>query len=285
MFGVGIVTYNPDIDRLKENIDAIYKQVKEIVIIDNNSSNFEDILLLTSEYNEIVLIHNRNNLGIAKAFNQIFEYFEDKKIEWILTLDQDTICPDNMISEYKKYINLINIAIISPIVSYSGDSYCRSESTKLYDYINCCISSGAFISLKAWKKIKGFDNSLFIDFVDFDFCFLLLENHYKIIRLNSVVINHELGDLKVYKMLRKKIRIMNHSSFRKYYYSRNSIICYKKHPHIYNFKMSLHDIVLLILKTILFEEEKYSKLKSISRGVKDGLKYKKSKSIYHNTSV
>ena len=35
----GIILYNPDIDRLMDNISAISPQVESIIIIDNNSIN------------------------------------------------------------------------------------------------------------------------------------------------------------------------------------------------------------------------------------------------------
>ena len=38
-FAAGIVSYNPDISRLKENIETIRKQVKIVLIIDNASDN------------------------------------------------------------------------------------------------------------------------------------------------------------------------------------------------------------------------------------------------------
>ena len=39
----GIVTYNPDINRLCKNLDAIKNQVSCIVIVDNASINIEEI--------------------------------------------------------------------------------------------------------------------------------------------------------------------------------------------------------------------------------------------------
>ena len=41
--GAGIVTFNPDIGRLKENIDAILPQVSELVIVDNGSANVDEV--------------------------------------------------------------------------------------------------------------------------------------------------------------------------------------------------------------------------------------------------
>ena len=35
----GIVLYNPDLGRLKENIESICKQVDKVILIDNGSDN------------------------------------------------------------------------------------------------------------------------------------------------------------------------------------------------------------------------------------------------------
>ena len=43
MYCAGIVTYNPDITRLVENINAIYNQVDNVIIVDNNSKNIAEI--------------------------------------------------------------------------------------------------------------------------------------------------------------------------------------------------------------------------------------------------
>ena len=41
--GAVITTYNPDIDRLKSVINSIYNQVFIIIIVDNNSNNYNKI--------------------------------------------------------------------------------------------------------------------------------------------------------------------------------------------------------------------------------------------------
>ena len=43
----GIVLYNPDLGRLKENIESICKQVDKVILIDNGSDNI--CLLYTSD--------------------------------------------------------------------------------------------------------------------------------------------------------------------------------------------------------------------------------------------
>ena len=39
----GIVLYNPDLGRLKENIESICKQVDKVILIDNGSDNRREI--------------------------------------------------------------------------------------------------------------------------------------------------------------------------------------------------------------------------------------------------
>ena len=74
----GITIYNPNIDRLKENIEAIFLQVEEVVCVDNGSDNYEHIKqLLLLDYPEVVVIQNKKNLGVAKALNQMFEYAKE----------------------------------------------------------------------------------------------------------------------------------------------------------------------------------------------------------------
>ena len=61
----GIVTFNPEIIRLKQNIDAISPQLKEVVLFDNGSKNIKQIKKLIEEYNNVFLIEGRTNKGIA----------------------------------------------------------------------------------------------------------------------------------------------------------------------------------------------------------------------------
>ena len=52
----GIVTYNPDIEKLKKNISRIAGQVCKLVIADNGSKNIEDIKNLVLMYQCIMTL-------------------------------------------------------------------------------------------------------------------------------------------------------------------------------------------------------------------------------------
>jgi len=70
----------------------------------------------------------------------------------------------------------------------------------------------------------------------------------------------------------KKIRITNHSEMRDYYYARNSLYYLKKHRD-YLLKKNIYlKLFIKIVKILIFERRKISKLRAICLGIKDGLK-------------
>lgn len=69
----GIVLYNPDINRLKDNINSIIEQVDCIYMQDNGSSNIALIEELMKNYTSTILLKNGINRGIAWALNRLCE--------------------------------------------------------------------------------------------------------------------------------------------------------------------------------------------------------------------
>lgn len=55
----GIVLFNPEIDRLVDNIEAIYKQVDKLLLVDNDSKNIEVIERMVANYANCILIKNK----------------------------------------------------------------------------------------------------------------------------------------------------------------------------------------------------------------------------------
>ena len=57
----GIVTYNPDLNRLRHDINAIIKQVDRLIIVDNCSNNINELSEITGDYECVDLICNKGN--------------------------------------------------------------------------------------------------------------------------------------------------------------------------------------------------------------------------------
>ena len=194
-----LITFNPAIERLKKNIDAITPQVTNLIIVDNGSTNFDQILEICKWQDNIIIIANKTNTGIACALNQAFRKSISLGCDLTLTLDQDSVSPPNLIEILETYQG-DRVGIICPLIvdiNRMHNEVPVEGTTKLHR----CISSGSLTSNYAWGFINGFDEEMFIDGVDFDFCDRLIKSGFEIIRVNYVKLIHEIGKIEMKSFL------------------------------------------------------------------------------------
>jgi len=264
----GIVLFNPNIDRLVENINSVITQIDKLLLIDNNSENISDIEKIILD-KKIEIIKNNQNFGIAKALNQILEYALDNNYSYFLSLDQDSILKENIIEKYKNYIKYKDVAIItSHYIDLNVELNTKFSKNK-FEYVNFCITSGSLCNTEILNKLGGFDDYMFIDYVDYDICSTVIENNYKILKINEIGFYHEVGKSKKIKFLFFESIVYNHSYTRTYYIIRNMYYySYKHRKSINTIKMKFRILKKKIL-ILLFEKYKIKKLKMIIRAKKD----------------
>lgn len=282
-----IVTFNPCLNRLEKSIKKLKEQVDKIIIIDNGTNKFKQVEnRIYKIFNDIKdlnfdIIINEYNRGIAYALNQGLKYAKDNKFKWILTMDQDSICSTNMIREFENYIkhkNIEDIVIICPQIIDERLNY-ESISNNNYNQnkeLMATITSGSLTNVEIAIEIGGFYDELFIDYVDIEFSLRARLNGYRIVKINSAKLYHELGDSKDYNILGNKVIATNHNYIRRYYFFRNGI--YTDKIYIRKFpKWILRDIlrkIKILCVITLFEKDKLRKIKYSLLGITDGLKNK-----------
>jgi rhamnosyltransferase len=270
----GIVSYNPEIERLKQNIDAVINQVDYVILSDNGSANTDELKLLLENYDSnVIILYNNSNLGIASALNIIFKKAAELNVDWVLTLDDDSVCPPDMVSNYLEFIDTHadRAGLLCPVIKDKNAGIIE-DCVNPYDYIKRAITSGSFTSLAAWKEIGGFDEKLFIDGVDFDFCDRLRTTGYHVIRLKNTELLHELGHMTSHRFLFRTVKVQNHPAERKYYIVRNRVYVSKKEKQKFYALTSFCFLVKFGLTIVLFEKDKSKKLAAIFRGYADGFK-------------
>lgn len=269
----GIVLFNPNISVLKNNILAIQDQVSQIFIVDNGSKNLMEIKAVVKKCNNISLIANDHNEGIAKALNQLCVIAKKNKYEWILTLDQDSVCPLDYIFNLEKYVNVVpKVGIVSPVIVDRNVGVIGHYSPKkIYQEVKTCITSGALTNLNAWKEVNGFDEKMFIDSVDFDYCYRIRKAGYKILQISIVRLEHSIGEAKKCRFLFWKFNNTEHSAFRAFYIAQNNIYYPKKNKLVLHFiRGNLRNLKYIFI-VLLYEKNKISKINSIYKGWKKGL--------------
>lgn len=274
--GVVIILYNPELKRLKQNLDSIAKQAEEVVCIDNGSENIDRVEQLLGEYAGVVCIRNKKNRGIAAALNQGMAHCQKNGKQWVLTLDQDSVCPVNLLESLERHVNLDKrIAVVCPGIYNEGQGMVQSrgvpckgrEGLKSIEYT---ITSGCLMSIEKWEAVGKFDERLFIDLVDTDICKRIRRLGFLIIEDSGVVMRHQVGSTKTRHILWRTVYAKNHSPFRKYYMMRNGIYLYKKKemPAVVLIKYIVREYLLVIL----YEKNKIKKLRRMNLGIWDGIK-------------
>lgn len=268
----GVVSFNPDLERLRENLDAVLHQVDEIVIVDNQSQNFEEIKRLAAEFPRLHVHQNHSNGGMAKALNQIMTWASAHGASGALLLDQDSVVSRGMVSALADNVDS-GVGIVAPaIVDRSGPGRARaSDSPTSVDY---CITSGSLCSVSAWESVGGYDEALFIDFVDFDFCLRLRQRDLTIVRVPTSILLHEIGKITRHG----PFTAYHHSAFRSYHMARDMLYYAYKHRRSPRNLMVQHrgllgTYIVLARKAVivsLFEEDRFRRVVAILRGMLSG---------------
>lgn len=196
----GIVLYNPQLDRLKDNLEIISKETEELVFFNNGCSE-ECLKYINGVSNKNVTILGKGqNVGIASALNGIMEYAYIHGFKWVVTLDQDSVLDKDYLAEINKRIPSVDddIAIICPQIIDARRIYPANKIVELSNkdhFVSMCITSGSCTNVDAWVEVGKFDDKLFIDLVDNDFCKRLKINHWKILKMGNVTLNQEFGNI------------------------------------------------------------------------------------------
>lgn len=287
----GIVLYQPDIIRLEKCIENLKKQVDRIYVFDNSEKRIK--------INDapIVYMTEDKNKGISYALNKIMKKAKMDGFNWVLTMDQDSIIPDGMISGFEECIKRhSDVGIICPQVIDKRRVYSVAQRNKEEIYVDFCITSASCTSIEAWEECGKFDEWLFIDLVDNEFCKRIRLSGYKILRLNEWVLDQEFGKIipkseckqKFWLVVSKLLHNQNFAKFsykkfvsplRVYYTNRNIIYVNKKlrkYGHIgyenYNCKGYLGFVISFMIPSILRAQDKKAVLKATIKGICDGRK-------------
>ena len=280
-----IITYNVEND-FRQRINKLKGKVDEIVVVDNGSKA-ETINMLKELEKEVTVIYLEDNKGIASALNKGIKYSIEKGYNWILTLDHDSIITDNMIKNMLTCYEGLNnelkekVAMLVPVhveekEYQNGSNINEEKDSNSYIEVLTEITSGALTKAEIYKNVGMYDEKLFIDLVDHDYCLHLNDKGFKILQVNDAILIHNLGESISKNILGVKLTPTNHSAIRRYYMTRNRLYIWKKYKERFP-KWVLIDkrrFISEIVKIILFEENKFEKLRFIKKGISD---YKKGK--------
>lgn len=263
-----VVLYHPD-DSVYSNILTYVDELDVLYVVDNTdlprtSDEEQRVISKISMLKNVKYKAFGENLGISCAINYAIKCCQFYK--YLLTMDQDSSFEPGDVHRYKERLEKMNRSDIAVFAVREGGDRRSIEPDKFEKRV---ITSGSIMDLDITRKIGGLDEKLFIDSVDFEYCYRAAKNGYKILRFGDIVLNHHLGEMRVIKKWGGQHILHVHDATRRYYITRNNIYLLKKYPRR-NFskaKKIFKDLRLILL----YDNDKGSKLRAWIYGIKDGI--------------
>jgi rhamnosyltransferase len=202
---------------------------------------------------------------------------KENNYEWVLLFDQDTVVSCNLVSTLSGcYTNIEASEKVGIIGAGYSDKREKEQSSGIADNlkeVKFVITSGSLISINVLDDVGQFKDDLFIDFVDIEYCLRAHKKGYKILQLETSLMQHKIGSETTHKMIWKDTATSNHSPLRRYFMMRNNIIVVKEYIFIYPrwAFASLFERLISTIKMCLFERERIPKLKYSVMGFIDGI--------------
>lgn len=245
-----------------------------LYVVDNSEKDNIDLVNIFAGCNsKIIYIPQKENIGVASALNIVAGLAKKDNYNWLLTMDQDSYFPGHEFFNIWKTENQTqNIGLMAASYTHNYDRW-QKEYSIHFNEIHFIVTSGNIINLKAWEHIRGFEDKLFIDEVDHDYCLKLRKNNYRILISKKILMDHQIGEFyNTRNSVLNENRLLNlHSPVRYYYISRNTLFICRKY-FFTDFKFVLARIYYLIKrfsKIILLYPDKAIYLRFFFAGIRD----------------
>ena len=233
------VLYNPKHSML-DNIKTYIDEVEFLYLVDNSPKEnawINDEIESRGWKNVRYQWNGGENLGLAEPINIYGQKAIENGCDWFITFDQDSQACAGMMKQMKEYAESglcgNDVAVITPKrINKASDIVV--ESVPRISFVNDTIQSGAMHNLKVMEKIGGYDENIFIDHLDLEYCARCISKGYKIARVNHAKLLHEILNTwqKRKNIGGKEYLIGKYSPERYYYRHRNALYCMDKYRNI-----------------------------------------------------
>jgi rhamnosyltransferase len=237
------VAFEPSRSRLLEQLRAVRPQVDEMVVIDNGSQPPLEQMAELREAGARVLTPTENR-GVAAGFNMGVRHAREAGCESVLLLDDDSVPAPDMVAKLADVLDARGareaVAAVGPRIrdprdpqdypfirlGWTHNRHLRC-ATRDAPAISCdfLVSSGSLIALDAVAALGEFDESLFIDSVDLEWCFRARAHGFALYGVCGTYLDHRLGDERKTVL---NAGLVVHPPERIYYMTRNRFLLYRR---------------------------------------------------------
>lgn len=287
-----IVCYYPNPNQLLTLVHQLSGQVETVCVLNNGgltNSLRDDFLKIDN-----LELHDFNeNIGIASALNYGVTLAEKVRADFVVTFDQDSEPQRNHVIELVEVWNQLNcektpnthIGAIGPMFYDERNGmheygFLSARGLKVYKHYpsrknkvveaDVLITSGMLFPISVWQDDLLFNEQLFIDLVDTEWCFRAKEKGYTNFGCFAVKMKHDMSDSHPIRFF--GISLLRYGYLRRYYYFRNCVYLLPKAfvPIAYKIRLSV-TLLVMLLTSMLIDKQRVKSIQFICKGVYDGL--------------
>lgn len=275
-----VVTHDPDIATLKTSLQALRPQIDALILVDNGSgphrvTALETLFSQTPEIAPEQTLFQPENLGLGQAQNAGIAAARALGADSILLMDQDSRPGPTMVQVQKTALARLCAAGERPAAI--GAHYIEPERATRQPLppgdaaapeMQSVIASGSLIPLDALDQIGPFNEGLFVDFVDIEWCFRARAAGYRCFAARGAQMQHHIGETPL-RILGRNMAV--HTPSRNYYQMRNILLLARspEMPRIWVAKTTAYFLMRSLVLT-LFTPHRPQRARMIALGLYHG---------------
>ena len=268
-----IVLFHPQ-ETVLSTIRTLLSGGYKLIVVINAVA--ESILLALSKMENLTLIHNVENIGLASALNLgLKQGFLVNQSRFVTLFDQDSqpeaTLPLNIAQEMIS-IGLKTVACIGPqLMDVKNLSAVYGKNNRQMDatVARSIPTSGTVISKQAWQDVGAMIDALFIDGIDHEWCFRAYSKGYQVRVSTQVKMLHNMGDSHLNYF--GEYKAVHRTPIRHYFIVRNALFLSSLDylPLGWRIKELLKTIRRIVFY-IVVSSDRPKTMKLIFRALKDG---------------
>lgn len=265
-----IVTYRTNHERLAAILAQLSPQCGVVIADNTEDSELANSIAKCAAHYNAAYLGMGGNAGIARAQNRAIAHSWSAGAEHVLLLDDDSLPGERIVGllhEGLHEASKLGPCIVGARTMSHGIDVSNARAEGRLTLCRDLMSSGTLISRAVFETVGEFDDSLFIDGVDFDWGWRASAAGIRAYLVEGATIEHRLGIGQV-EIGPFSMRIP--TPVRHYYQYRNMLRLMTRRHTPWGWRLS--QAVRLPLKLVLLvflAPEKSKRLRMASRGIRD----------------
>lgn len=294
-----VVSYNPNIDVLTSLLMSLAPQVDSLILVDNGGgeavANDPRVSQLLAHY----LLLDKN-YGLGYALNKGFSIASAGGAEFVYTFDQDSDPAFDLLPKLLSAFALLknqdkDCVAVGPVfydmreidkvffpfyreIQGRIQSFRKGACADLYVETDALITSGMLVDIKAWQSGIQYDEGLFVDYTDTEWCFRVRAAGKKLYGCLNIEMGHSPSDSPPARIF--GLSFFRYSPLRRFYYFRNTVMFCRK-PYVSPaWRQRLYlGIMIRFFVNLIIDTNKLQALNMMIKGISRGFRNKSGKYV------